>query len=378
MDFLVSNGILPRRSRHESDAAPLRVIPRLDAKPWGGTRLADYGFRIETAGDPLGEALVTHGDSWIIEGNGQMSPLAKLAAAAPARMIGERGEAATGTSDRFPLLVKLIDGMDDLSVQVHPDDALARAQGEPTGKTEAWYVLAAEPGAMLYLGFADGVEPDAFFAAARSGDPGVAEMLRRVPAEPGMAVVLPAGVMHAIGRGVLVYEIQQPSNTTFRLYDWNRTDRSGRPRELHHAIGEQATKPDLRPEPVEPVTTEVGSVCRQFLLATGSFALERVAMQPWASLDLAPVASPQVLTCVDGLAVVIAGGSTRTLRKGESVILPVDARCELTSAEQAVVLRGWVPDLAQDVVAPSRLAGVADDAIAGLSGELTDMRAALG
>lgn len=268
--------------------------------------------------------------------------------------------------------------MDDLSVQVHPDDALARAQGEPTGKTEAWYVLVAEPGAMLYLGFADGVEPDAFFAAARSGEPDDASMLRRAPAGPGMAVVLPAGVMHAIGRGVLVYEIQQPSTTTFRLYDWNRTDRSGRPCELHHAIGEQATKPDLRPEPVEPVTTEVGSVCRQFLLATGSFALERVAMRPWARLDLAQVASPQALTSVDGLAVVIAGGSTRTLRKGESVILPVDARCELTSAEQAVVLRGWVPDLAQDVVAPSRLAGVADDAIAGLSGELADMRAALG
>ncbi|MGI9255290.1 MAG: class I mannose-6-phosphate isomerase, partial [Thermomicrobiales bacterium] len=187
--------------------APLLLHPRLDAKPWGGARLASYGFALDAGPEPLGEALLSHGDSLVELSHGDLIKLSTLSFIDPGSFVGPMGPGVTGERDLFPLLVKFIDGMDDLSIQVHPDDLLARELGEPTGKTEAWHVLAAEPGAVLYLGIADGVDPAAFFAAAQSGDPATASMLRTVPAIPGMTVLLPAGAIHAIGRGVLLYEI---------------------------------------------------------------------------------------------------------------------------------------------------------------------------
>ena len=354
----------------------LRVRPRLDAKPWGGDRLAAFGFSLP-GGEPLGEALLSHGDA-LVEVGGATMTLAEAVAANPDAYLGPDGARATAGGALLPVLAKVIDGRDDLSVQVHPDDALAREQGEATGKTEAWHVLDAEPGAVLYLGLADDVAPDDFFAAARRGEP-VATMLRTVPAVPGSTVVLPAGAVHALGRGVVLYEIQQPSNTTYRLWDWGRVGPDGRSRDLHHDLGQRAARAELRPERRPPLVIAGGAGARRELLAaTRSFALERLVLFGGGAVDFAPVGSPQVLTCVAGACHLVCDGDAERLAPGGTVIVPAGAGGTLASADGATVMRGWVPDLWRDVVGPARAAGHPDAAIAELAGELDDVRSALG
>lgn len=354
----------------------LRVRPRLDEKPWGGDRLAAFGFALP-GGGPLGEALLSHGDA-LVEVGGATMTLAEAVAANPDAYLGPEGARATAGAVLLPVLAKVIDGRDDLSVQVHPDDALAREQGEATGKTEAWHVLAAEPGAVLYLGLADGVTLDDFFVAARRGEP-VATMLRSVPAEPGSSVVLPAGVVHALGRGVVLYEIQQPSNTTYRLWDWGRVGPDGVGRDLHHDLGERAMMPEWRPEPRPPlVVADSAGARRELLAATRYFALERLSVSGGGAVDLLPAGSSQVLTCVAGACHLVSDGDAVRLAPGGTVIVPAGAGGTLASGDGATVMRGWVPDLARDIVGPARAAGHADRAIARLAGELGDVESMLG
>lgn len=131
----------------------------------------------------------------------------------------------------FPLLIKIIDANDKLSVQVHPDDAYARLQGEKNGKNELWYIIDAKPGANLIYGLRDDVTKEDFASAVKNGT--VADTLREVPVAPGDALYIPAGTVHAILDGILIAEIPQNSNTTYRIYDWGRVGKDGKPREFH-------------------------------------------------------------------------------------------------------------------------------------------------
>ena len=131
----------------------------------------------------------------------------------------------------FPLLIKLIDAQDDLSIQVHPNDQLARERHNSYGKTEMWYVLACEPGAALYVGFNKSVTREEYLQHVNDGT--LADILDRVPVKPGDTFFIPAGAIHAIGRGILIAEIQQTSDITYRVFDWNRVDANGKGRELH-------------------------------------------------------------------------------------------------------------------------------------------------
>ncbi len=134
---------------------------------------------------------------------------------------------------QFPLLIKLIDAEDILSVQVHPDEQTCKRLGRGSPKTECWYIIRAEAGAVIYKGLRRGVTKEQFAAAIKSGT--VGEMLEEVPVEPGECHFLPAGTAHAIGPGLLIAEIQAPSDTTYRVFDWNRLDESGKSRQLHIA-----------------------------------------------------------------------------------------------------------------------------------------------
>jgi mannose-6-phosphate isomerase len=205
---------------------PVKVKPRLDAKPWGGRLLEAWGIRLPP-GETIGEALLTAPEATVISGALSGTPLSALASRDPAAWIGARGLAATGGRPIFPLLVKLIDGQADLSIQIHPDDRAAAAAGLGTGKTEAYHILAAEPGSVIYLGLDPEVTPEEFATACLRANGSAARCLRRIPAAPGTTVLIPAGTPHALGAGVLLYEIQQPSNVTFRLDDWGRVDASG-------------------------------------------------------------------------------------------------------------------------------------------------------
>jgi mannose-6-phosphate isomerase len=245
---------------------------------------------------------------------------------------------------------------------VHPDDTLAAARNLGTGKTEAWHVLDALPGAVLYAGLRDGVEHKAFLAACREQDD-VSSYLNAVSATPGMTMVIPAGTVHAIGGGLLLYEIQQPSNVTYRLNDWGRRDDHGNARDLHHADGFEAVKPDVAPRPVTHVrlTDE-----RAMLAATPYFALERVDVPHSRALTLPSVQSPQVLTVMQGVIEASLRGVPGSVvaSSGETLIAPAGTVATLIAGTQATLLRGWAPDLERDIVEPAQVAGVETELLA--------------
>jgi len=208
---------------------PLVFTPVYKDYIWGGSRIpAAYG-RVgapavcaeswEISAHPDGESVVASGP---------------LAGRELAGLVTEFGPALLGTrvadASRFPLLFKLIDARDRLSVQVHPNNAnAALTGGEP--KTEMWVVLERTPGASLYAGLSEGVTPQTLHAALAAGT--AETQLVRLAVEPGQALFIPGGLVHAIGAGCLIYEVQQNSNTTYRLFDWGRTGADGKPRQLH-------------------------------------------------------------------------------------------------------------------------------------------------
>lgn len=209
---------------------PFQFEPRYKERVWGGRKLQ------ELFGKPLPEGMPI-GESWEISDRpGDSSVIANGA------LVGKDlhwlmknhglellGYAPTGDAS-FPLLCKLLDARDDLSLQVHPPAKLAAALGgEP--KTEMWYVAAAEPGARLYVGLKRGVSRAEFESKIKDGT--VADCFHQVPVSAGDAMFLPSGRVHALGRGLVIFEIQQNSDTTYRVFDWNRRGLDGRPRQLH-------------------------------------------------------------------------------------------------------------------------------------------------
>lgn len=341
---------------------PIQVHPVFDPKPWGSRRLASLCGELPDG--LIGEALLTISHARVAGGPESGQTLGDLATASPEHWCGEQGLRATRGQAIFPLLIKLIDAADTLSVQVHPDDALAAARGLGFGKTEAWRILDAAPGAVVYTGLRAGVLGEEFQAACREHHD-VSGYLNAIPARAGMTVVIPAGTVHAIGGGLLIYEIQQPSNVTFRLNDWGRLDESGNPRDLHHEDGSEALKPGVYPQPVTPV--RVGDE-RVVLAATQYFALEHVETPPSRALTLPPVQSPQVFTVLQGFVEASLHGvpGTFVASTGETWIAPAASVVTLVAGTQATLLRGWVPDLDEDIVAPARVAGVGNELLAQL------------
>jgi mannose-6-phosphate isomerase len=206
---------------------PLLLAPVYKDYIWGGSRIPELFDRTGTS-SPCAESweVSCHPDGTTCVENGPCSgtPLSTLWNAWGEAISGEQG-----ASD-FPLLIKLIDAKDDLSVQVHPNNGNAHLfNGEP--KTEMWYVLDAQPGATIYAGLRPGVTRDDFLAALEATQ--LEEVLNCIPAEPGTAIFMPGGCVHAIGKGCLILETQQSSNTTYRAYDWGRVGTDGIPRPTH-------------------------------------------------------------------------------------------------------------------------------------------------
>lgn len=344
---------------------PLKLRPQLDAKPWGGRRLAEWGIDLPPD-ERIGEALLTSPEATVACGDLTGTSLGELARLAPETWIGARGLEATRGRKVFPLLIKLIDAQTDLSVQVHPDDQAAAAAGLGTGKTEAYHILAAEPGSVLYLGLHSEVKHEDFAATCLRADGTAARLLRQIAITPGMTILIPAGTPHAPGAGTVLYEIQQPSNVTFRLDDWGRVDAAGHHRALHHDEGLPLVDPSSRPEPIASILLADGPVTRALLVATHYFALERIVLAAVERVQLAAVASPQVFTCLTGVGVLETAAESVSLTVGETVIVPVGMRSSLTTEKDAVLLRGWVPHLTREVIDPARAAGASEAAIRGL------------
>ena len=301
---------------------PLVFNPVYKDYPWGGNRLSALYNRTgtpavcaeswEIAARPDGESVVASGR---FAGRG----LTALAAEFGAALTGTRAE----DPRRFPLLFKLIDARDRLSVQVHPNNGnAALTGGEP--KTEMWVVLGCEPGASLYAGMEEGVTPDSLRAAL--GDGTAAAQLVELPVEPGRALFIPGGLVHAIGAGCLIYEVQQNSNTTYRLFDWNRTGADGKPRPLHieesfKTIDWSLPAPSLAaPAPLESEGANRWSgVC-----SSDFFNVRRLDLAE--PQDVAVDGSSfHALFVVNGQVDVATGGERVTLAAGASALIPADA-----------------------------------------------------
>jgi len=232
-------------------AYPLKSVPVFKERIWGGQRLREVFGKDLPPGKEIGEswevADLPEGKSTI--GNGPLR----------GQTLGEAveryREEITGVKDfptPFPLLIKFLDAEDVLSVQVHPDAETCRRMGRGQPKTECWYIIQAQPGAVIYKGLKKGVTREQFARAIETQD--VASLLAAVPAHVGECHYLPAGTVHALSAGLLIAEIQTPSDTTYRVFDWNRADEHGRPRPLHIEEALESIHFDITPATL-PVTT---------------------------------------------------------------------------------------------------------------------------
>ena len=256
---------------------PLQFTPIFKAALWGGTRLRPM-LGAAPAAEATGEAwlLSDYGADASVVANGPFAgtTLRQLMLEAPERLLGRPAEA----SGRFPLLLKIIDARRPLSVQVHPTDAQARVHepdGPGRGKTEAWVVLEADADARVYAGLEPGVTPDLLRRSIARGD--VEQFLYAHSPQPGDTFFLKAGTVHAIGGGLVIFEVQQTSDITYRLYDWGRLDpATGQPRELHIEKGLACVDYTIGPcRPVVPTDEIRGRVKLTPLVECEYFTLGR-------------------------------------------------------------------------------------------------------
>ena len=317
--------------------APLVLAPKLTSAIWGGNALvARYG----QPGDPA----ATLGESWECWDENAVA-VGPLTGETLAQARAELGAALMGPVDanaRFPVLTKIIDAHEALSVQVHPDDAYAqRVEHQPVGKTECWYILAADAGAELVLGWTR--DTDRAEYERRVADGTLGDLLRRVPVKPGDAFYLPAGTLHAIGAGIQLFETQQASDLTYRIFDWNRVGADGKPRELH--VAKAADVLDFRatlPGAVQQMAFTDGTLQRNVAIADPRFAVERVTIDASGG-TLATDGRPLAIMAMDApLALDIDETSTPVGRWQTAIVPASNARVGFTPADgpmDAMVVR---------------------------------------
>ncbi|TVQ50971.1 MAG: mannose-6-phosphate isomerase [Phycisphaerales bacterium] len=303
---------------------PLLFQPIFREKVWGGRRLADRLGKSLPEGVRIGESWeladlpdsIPDGRSTIANGPWRGRTLREV--------LHEQREWLMGSAELteeggFPLLIKYLDARENLSVQVHPDADYVRAHPEAHLKSEAWVVIDAEPGAVIYKGLKPGVtEAD---LRAHAGTPAIREDLVAVPAVPGACHYLPSGTVHALGAGVLVAEVQTPSDTTFRIDDWGRT---GRELHLEEAIecirfgvdGGDAGEPS--PPPIE-----VGSTRTFELVRTPYFGLERIELRSAGVLEIVTSGMPEVWMILSGSGgIEVAGEPMNAMERGQTWLIP--------------------------------------------------------
>jgi mannose-6-phosphate isomerase len=300
---------------------PLKFQPILKDKIWGGSKLKTV---LNKDFSPLPNA----GESWEISGvegdisvvsNGNLAgnDLEELIEVYMGDLVGDKVYDQFGME--FPLLIKFIDANDVLSIQVHPDDELSKERHNAFGKTEMWYVIEADKGSELIVGFNQEVDKAKYVAKLEEGK--LEEILNNEPVKKGSCFFIPAGRVHAIGKGILLAEIQQTSDVTYRMYDWNRTDDQGNPRELHTDLAVDAIDYSFEKKYRTDYETEANQTkelvrCPYF--TTNALEFDKQIEKDYSQLD-----SFVIYMCLDGdFTIESEGGLTTEVAKGETVLIP--------------------------------------------------------
>ncbi len=348
---------------------PLKFELLPKEKVWGGEKLKGVGGAQAAGLGNIGEIWVLWEGLTATNGAWRGRTLKSLVDQLPREILGEAVQKRSDTV--FPLLVKLIDAHDTLSVQVHPDDGYAQGrEHQPFGKTEMWYVLEAEPGARIVHGVNRRLDPAQLRQALDAGT--VTQLLDYVEVAKGDTIFLPSGTIHALGKGIMVYELQESSDLTYRLYDWDRKE-GGVPRELH--LDKSLDVAQLEPlsvHKIRAVELPESGYQRHFLCACSYFALEMLEAR--SPIVQRPAGRFHIVTALEGT---VSLRSTKdeseevVLQELETALIPAGL-AEYTvrpTGERFRVAKSYVPDLQDDIVEPLMKAGVPADDIVQLGGE---------
>lgn len=313
---------------------PLRFRPLIKQAIWGGRRLSESLGKTIGDSDDYAESweIVDHGDdqSVIVEGPLAGTTLNELYCAHPVELMGRDWAANPKRPDTFPLLFKFLDCNRVLSVQVHPNDEQGSKLTPPDlGKTEAWVVLHSEPRSVVYAGLKSGVDRETLAAHIEAGT--TEQALHAFHPSVGDCIFIPAGTVHALGGGLLIAEIQQSSNTTFRLFDWNRTDASGRSRPLHIESSLDVT--DFECGPVDPVTPRrTGNV--ETLVQCDRFDLHRAT----GDVTIGEDNRCHLVSVVAGQGRLVHDGESTVIDTGQTCLLPAAMSSSKLQIDQGVAL----------------------------------------
>jgi mannose-6-phosphate isomerase len=302
---------------------PLKFTPILKEKIWGGNKIEtilkhkispmrNCGESWEVSGLVEDESVVSNG--FLAENN-----LNELLEIYLTDFVGEKNYEKYGLG--FPLLIKFIDAQDNLSVQVHPDDTLAQEKYGQNGKTEMWHVIEADEGAGLYVGFNQKVTEQQYVSAVEAGT--LEALLKFYPVKAGDTFMIPAGTVHAIGKGVLLAEIQQPSDITFRIFDWNRVDENGNSRELHteealDAIHFEENVGDFKVK-YAPEKNKTVTLVHSPFFNTNMLDMDMQVEKSFAQLD-----SFVIYMCLEGSVFLVSGDFKERMETGEVVVVPAE------------------------------------------------------
>lgn len=297
--------------------APLIFTPYLKTVIWGGDKICKYKG-ISQDQPNIGEsweisALPGH-ESVVAEGEYKGETLPELIGRFGEELLGKKSLEKYGKV--FPFLVKLIDARDNLSIQVHPDDKLASQRHDSLGKTEMWYIISSEPDAKIYAGLKMKITPEEYVERVKNNT--ITEAIAEHESHPGDIFFLPAGRVHAIGAGNLLAEIQESSDITYRIYDYDRRDADGNPRELHTELAKDAIDYSVRedyrtPSPADEEFSE--------LVNCDHFITSRIQIDGEKEFDFDD-SSFRVIICLDGKIEIKGQDGNVTLMAGHSALLP--------------------------------------------------------
>ncbi len=310
------------------------------------------------------------GESWEVSCRGDDNNLIRngeLAGRTLADVFEADGEALVGSSPaglkRFPLLNKFIDANSLLSVQVHPNEKAAAEVADAEAKTEAWYIIHADPETTLVKGLRPGVTKEAFESAIRNDT--VPDVLNSFPVSAGDMVFVPAGCVHAMGKGLVICEIQQNSDTTYRVYDWGRVEADGKPRQLHieQALG-SINFEDRSPDKVQSIEVLEGKNRRAYLVACRYFAVQLLTLEE-PTEESTGGKRFESLMMVSGNAVIrTKQGHETPVSTGDSALIPAClGDYAIVPSAGCALLRIFVPDVEAEIVGKLRSSGIAEEAI---------------